>query len=389
MLIKKGKKNEFLRKQPKKKNGLAFSVIHKAVPISISLTCLVIANQKCAKDLKYDPALMGTPSFIFRGEPIYNPFQIFAVYLSSINKLHFSIGDIVYKDLKIFLWGTGASVIIYFIMVYIRSAMNKEDKNLYATGRWGNLKDLKEFGLDSQVGVVIGQRYEAVTTYTRKSGSLKLEVLKTAPLVCYNTNVCGMLLAPSRAGKGISTIITTILVYPNSMLIFDPKAENFEITSGYRRKFSYIIRFDPTSYITTKINILDEIDERFAFRDANLIATILTSPANPASNADPHWQQTASVLITAAILHIKCSGKFEHPNLGTVYNFLSNGNEIDSADSKKKDNGDKLEAILRSIVDSKHCTDQIHQSTKSYANQILNAASEERGSIFSSALEAL
>ncbi len=388
-LFRRGKKNKFLRTQPKDKNGLAFSVMHKVMPAAISAVTLIIANQKCARDLHYDPKIYGTPAFIFRGEPVYNPFRIFAVYLSSINKLHFVIGDTVYRDLKIFLYGTGFSVILYMVLVYVRNAMNKGDKNFYATGEWGKSKDLAEFGLNAPVGVVIGQRYEAVTTYSRKKGSLKLDVIKTAKLVCYDFNVCGMLLAPSRAGKGISTIIPTILIFPHSILVFDPKAENYEITAGYRQQFSIIIRYDPTNECTLKLNILDEISEKFAYRDANLIATTLTAPANPNSNADPHWQQTASVLITAAILHVKCSRDFEEKSLPTVYKFLSNGNELNPKNAKDKDNGDKLEEILKSITEGQHCTESIHQSAKSFANQILNAATEERGSIFSSALEAL
>lgn len=128
---------------------------------------------------------------------------------------------------------------------------------------------------------------------------------------------------------------------------------------------------------------MDEIDSDNAFRDANMIATILTAPENPAANADPHWQNTAKQLITATILHIKCCEDCTDKSLPGVYKFLSSGN----SDPNNKDDAKK--ALLKKMINSRHCTKEIHSSICSYANAILSAADEEMGSIFSSTLEAL
>lgn len=55
------------------------------------------------------------------------------------------------------------------------------------------------------------------------------------------------LAAPPGSGKGVSFVIPNLLNYPDSVLNFDPKSENFIITSGYRSKVlgQKIFRFSP------------------------------------------------------------------------------------------------------------------------------------------------
>ena len=122
-----------------------------------------------------------------------------------------------------------------------------------------------------------------------------------------------------------------------SIITIDPKGENYEITAGYRLKFNYVYKYSPVSKDTLRFNVMDEISEDNAFRDANMIAQILTAPTNPEANADPHWQETAKVLITATILHCKCSN-YENKSLPGVYKYLSQANSDpnDKGDAKKK-----------------------------------------------------
>lgn len=167
-----------------------------------------------------------------------------------------------------------------------------------------------------------------------------------------------------------------------SIITIDPKGENYEITAGYRLKFNYVYKYSPVSKDTLRFNVMDEISEDNAFRDANMIAQILTAPTNPEANADPHWQETAKVLITATILHCKCSN-YENKSLPGVYKYLSQAN------SDPNDKGDAKKKLLQNMIKAQHCTKEIHSSIVSYASQILSAADEEMGSIFSSALEAL
>ena len=42
------------------------------------------------------------------------------------------------------------------------------------------------------------------------------------------------LAAPTRSGKGVGIVIPNCLHYRDSMVVFDPKLENFLISGGYR-----------------------------------------------------------------------------------------------------------------------------------------------------------
>lgn len=379
------KKQSPLRKPAKTKTGFKFSLCHKLIPLTITLVSMIISTQNCAKDLNNDVRFLGNVWFYFKGEPFFAPWGIFIAYVVSISKGVFSIGEIVYENLKIFAIGVSISVVLFFFLVYIRNIINKQDAEFMASGRLGTKKDLEENGLLSPNGVVIGQTYDAVINASMKKGGVTLDVIKTSQLVMYNFNVCGMLLAGTRLGKGVSTVVPTHIMYAESIISIDPKGENYEITAGWRRLFTRLYKFSPVTKDTLRINILSEIEEEKAFRDANTIATILTSPTNPNSNADPHWSETAKVLITATILHVLCSVddvSIKRRSLAGVYEYLSAANNANTKGNPKKE-------LLLKMINSTHCRQEIHNSIINYASQILSAADEEMGSIFSAALESL
>ena len=373
------KKKSPIRGKPRNKSGFTFSLIHKIVPILIIFISLWISTQSCARDVNYDESLMGKPWFIFKGEPFYPPYAIVFAYLSSIKQFNSSVGDIVYNDLKIFAAGTFLGVISYFVLVYVRSVMNKDDANLLASAEWGDEKTLKDNGLMDVCGVVFGQTFKAVIDVDSSKGGTTLYVKKIAPIIQYHMNVCAMLMCPSRSGKGVTCVITTHINFPDSIISLDPKGENYKITAGWRMKFSYVYKFSPVTYETLRFNFMEEISEENAYRDANMIATILCAPSNPASNADPHWEMKARVLMTTAILHCLCSD-YEDKSLPGVYNFLSKATD---------GNGDMKKNILKEMINAKHCNEEIHQAIKRGAGEIMSAADEEMGSIFSSTFDGL
>lgn len=374
-----------IREKQKDKSGLGFSIAHKLIPVLTIICSMQIATQKCAKEINYNPKVIGEPILIIKNEPIYPFYSIIFGMLAGARRNNLVLGKIIYDCTKIIVIGTGAALIEYIALVYIRGKLNKVDENLYQNGSWAEKKDLKSMGLLSDCGVVLGQWTDGYVTGTMEKGSCSLHVVKIGTLIQYNTNVCAMLMCPSRSGKGVSSVITSLLNYPHSLITVDPKAENYEITAGYRSYFSYIYKYSPVSKNTLRLNILEEIEEKQAFRDANMIAQILTTPSNPNSNADPHWQETAKVLITATILHCKCSD-YKQKSLPGVYNYLASAN---SSDKSEKEKSDAKKTLLKNMINANHCSEVIHQQICNYASQILAAADEEMGSIYSSALEAL
>lgn len=200
------KQKSYARRPPKNKAGLGYTVVHKVVPFIIMGITMQIASANCARDLHYDVSLVGKPLFIFRKQPVYPFWTIIEAYISSVGAINKGAGDIVYKNAKILIPGLVIAIIIYFLLVYVRTLTDDSEKNFLNTGRWATTKDLKENGLLADCGVVIGQLETAYVEGTMTGGSCKLDVKRTAQLIQFNMNVCAMVLAGSRLGKGVSTV---------------------------------------------------------------------------------------------------------------------------------------------------------------------------------------
>lgn len=195
-----------IRSAPKNKNGLGFSIIHKVTPFIILIVALQIASQNCARDLRFDVNLVGKPLIIFKKQPFYPFWSIITAYISSLGGINKKANDIVYENLKIMIPAVVIAIIIYFLLVYIRTLTDDNDKNFLNSGKWASLKELKSYGLLNECGVVIGQSEDAYVVGSMKGGSCKLDVKRIGQLIRFDMNVCAMILAGSRLGKGVSTV---------------------------------------------------------------------------------------------------------------------------------------------------------------------------------------
>jgi len=74
-------------------------------------------------------------------------------------------------------------------------------------------------------------------------------------------------IAATRAGKGAAQIVPNLVVYGGSMLIIDPKGENYALTHRMRRKRSQVFRIDP-------FKVTQPIDNASAFSCFNPLATL-------------------------------------------------------------------------------------------------------------------
>ena len=143
-----------------------------------------------------------------------------------------------------------------------------------------------------------------------------------------------LLLAPTGSGKGFGVIIPTLLSYKGSMIVFDPKGENFNLTEGWRGTFSRIIRFSPTSQLTARFNPV------MAIRDANLIADIIFAPPKAGSSGtEEYFNNSAKDLLTGLLLHLRfCEDVPEsEKSLSGALRALSKKEESSWAESQGED----------------------------------------------------
>lgn len=124
-----------------------------------------------------------------------------------------------------------ASVVVcYIIPLFIVVAATQQRRSLYGDARFANGSEINKSGLldqgDGLPGILLGK-------YRDRYLSLKGALF-------------AILAAPTRSGKGVSSVIPNLLNWPHSAVVLDVKQENYNITSGYRRKYGQDVHlFDP------------------------------------------------------------------------------------------------------------------------------------------------
>ena len=160
-----------------------------------------------------------------------------------------------------------------------------------------------------------------------------------------------LLIAGSRAGKGTSSIIPTLLSYRGSCLVIDPKGENAQITKAWRESIGqkcYVLDpFGKTSFATTSFNPIEAIarlpkDEQED--DAALLADALIM--NSHDGQDTHWILAAKNLLTGLILYAVDADK----TLSDVHEILTKINLVNDRQGSKEDQqqtGKQVASILQ------------------------------------------
>ena len=132
-------------------------------------------------------------------------------------------------------------------------------------------------------------------------------------LLRYTGDAHILTLAPTGAGKGVSCVIPTLLDYPGSMLVIDPKGENYAVTAAYRRSLGHeVVALDPFGLVggTGSFNPMESIDvsDPPSVDDAAALAEMLVVRDPRASSDTMFWSEEAKALIAGLILLVAESG---------------------------------------------------------------------------------
>ena len=377
--------NEFLRGKPRDaKDEQLLNLILKGVTLAAIFIGIWIGTQRFCKLVGYDPGWVGQPFHVIQiGKftyPLYSPPLIF--YWTLMYYKRTDIHHLLYNAYKIIGYTSISAIAFYFFVEFI--LMKYLAQNIFGTARWGTKKDLKKAGLlQNKGGMVLGQLTGAkvYAKYDQIKYSVILH-LKNASQKIIQSGICNTSLsAPTRSGKGVSSVIPTQLSYPGSVIVLDFKGENFNYTSGFRSKFGKVYRWEPTGEKGHHFNPMMEIRPgEDAFSDANLEADILTTPASGGGNAtSEHFQTGAKDFLTALILHCLCSD-WKDKSLPGCRKFLALGDPAD-ANNKKY--------IYDLMINSDHGDEIIHQKVVEGAMAQRNRPDDEGGSMLSTVNNAL
>ena len=117
-------------------------------------------------------------------------------------------------------------------------------------------------------------------------------------------------------------MVPTLLTWPASAVIHDIKGENWQITAGWRSRFSHCLLFNPTDAKSAAYNPLLEVRRgAHEVRDVQNIADILVDPEGALERRN-HWGRLRHALLVGAILHVLYAGG---QDAAGVANFLRSG----------------------------------------------------------------
>lgn len=135
-------------------------------------------------------------------------------------------------------------------------------------------------------------------------------------------------IAPTRSGKGVSAIIPNLLTYPGSIVVTDPKGENYAVTARRRRELGTdVIALDPFGLVggTAACNPLDLVDVTTldAVDDARLIADMLVVVDGKETGEQAFWNEEARALIAGLVLYVAAEAPPELRHLAHLRTLLT------------------------------------------------------------------
>src|SRR5690606_7171582 len=156
-------------------------------------------------------------------------------------------------------------------------------------------------------------------------------------------------------------VVPTLLSWTGSAVIHDIKGENWQLTAGWRSRFSHALLFNPTDTNSAKYNPLLEVRRgTHEVRDVQNIADILVDPEGALERRN-HWEESSHSLLVGAILHILYA--VEEKPLARVATFLSDAQR-------------PFPATLRRMMSTNHLgtkeRPQVHPVVASAAREVLN-----------------
>ncbi|EKF39858.1 conjugal transfer coupling protein TraG [Nitratireductor indicus C115] len=310
------------------------------------------ATQWCAEMLGYQEQL-GSPWFVAAGWPIYKPWKLFVWW--------FQFGAYAPEVFDRAGMLAGASGFMGCAAAIAGSLWRARQRGLvttYGSSRWATRREIERSGLFRPAGVFLGKLQDR---YLRHDGPEHV-----------------MAFAPTRSGKGVGLVVPTLLSWTGSAVIHDIKGENWQLTAGWRSKFSHCLLFNPTDPRSARYNPLLEVRKGpHEVRDVQNIADILVDPEGALERRN-HWEKTSHALLVGAILHILYSE--EEKTLARVATFLSDPQR-------------SFAATLRRMMTTNHLgtarKPEVHPVVASAAREVLNKSENERSGVLSTAMSFL
>ncbi|MCW6531306.1 conjugal transfer protein TraG [Sphingomonas sp. MMSM20] len=322
------------------------------VVLAIIVASIWTATQWAAASLAYQPEL-GPPWFTLFGTPVYHPWSIFPWWFAFD-----AYAPVIFDKAGAIAAAGGFVGCGAAIFGSVWRARQSRNVTTYGSARWATNKELAAAGLLGESGVALG-----------RIGSRDLR---------HDGPEHVMAFAPTRSGKGVGLVVPTLLSWTGSAVIHDIKGENWQLTAGWRSRFSHCLLFNPTDANSAHYNPLIEVRRGVEeVRDVQNIADILVDPEGALERRN-HWEKTSHSLLVGTILHVLHAE--EEKTLARVATFLSDPQR-------------SFVATLRRMMTTNHLGSDdapiVHPVVASAARELLNKSENERSGVLSTAMSFL
>jgi type IV secretion system protein VirD4 len=323
------------------------------VVFAIVIGGLWISTEWAAAMLGYQWRL-GPPWFWVLWWPIYYPWRLFEWWYA-----YDAYAPDVFDRAGMFAAASSLFGTVVAVLGSLWRARQTKLVTTYGSSRWATLREARRAGLFKPRGVILGQLGRR---YLRHDGPEHV-----------------MAFAPTRSGKGVGLVIPTLLSWTESAVIHDIKGENWQLTSGWRSKFSHCLLFNPTDPQSARYNPLLEVRKGpNEVRDVQNIADILVDPEG-ALERRSHWEKTSHSLLVGVILHVLYAE--QEKTLERVATLLSDPDR-------------SFEYTLRAMMTTNHLgapgeVPRVHPVVASAAREVLNKSENERSGVLSTAMSFL
>ena len=310
------------------------------------------ATQWAAAMLGYQ-AQLGPSWLVMLGKPVYRPWAIFEWWY-----YYDAYAPHVFDKAGALAGASGFIGCAAAIFGSIWRARQQRNVTTYGSARWAEVREMEHAGLLGDAGAFLGHHHGR---YLRHDGPEHV-----------------MAFAPTRSGKGVGLVVPTLLSWTGSAVIHDIKGENWQLTAGWRSRFSHALLFNPTDARSAHYNPLLEVRRgENEVRDVQNIADILVDPEGALERRN-HWEKTSHSLLVGAILHILYAE--EEKTLARVATFLSDPQR-------------PFVATLKRMMTTNHLGTtehpQVHPVVASAAREVLNKSDNERSGVLSTAMSFL
>ncbi|MEO8301760.1 MAG: type IV secretory system conjugative DNA transfer family protein, partial [Rhizomicrobium sp.] len=329
-----------------------FLVGQIAIVFAVAIGGLWFATEWAAWHLGFQ-ARLGAPWFEVFGLPVYPVWALFVWWYA-----YDAYAPAIFNEAGAIAAASGFAGCAVAVIGSLWRARQDKHVTTYGSSRWATPKDIEGAGLFRSAGVFLGQ---CAGQYLRHDGPEHV-----------------MAFAPTRSGKGVGLVVPTLLSWTQSVVVHDIKGENWQITAGWRSRFSHCLLFNPTDSRSSRYNPLLEVRKgAHEVRDVQNIADILVDPEGALERRN-HWEKTSHSLLVGVILHVLYAEK--EKTLARVASFLS--------DPLKS-----FEATLRDMMATNHlgteATPLVHPVVASAARELLNKSDNERSGVLSTAMSFL